>query len=184
MIFVCCACYTYLARDPLRSDVLMSNYYDNPSYISTPSNFYTNLFSRTKLTMAFPRNLLSHSTWRHLGLGLTTTVFGLGVLALVSPTIAGKSLGVEPATSEGHSINKKAMVFLGIRDVAVASTLFWFHSEGKTKEMGVLLLSWVLVCATDTWVAMQASNGWDTGIGTLLIGGAATAFIGAGLFQA
>ncbi|KAJ8111704.1 hypothetical protein OPT61_g5762 [Boeremia exigua] len=132
--------------------------------------------------MSFPGSLFSQSTWRHVGLGMTTTVFALGVLALVSPKAAGKSLGVVPVTPEGHEINKKSMVFLGIRDVAVASTLFWFHSEGKTKEMGVLFSSWVLVCVVDTWVATKA-NGFDKGIGTLCVGAALTAFVGLGLFQ-
>jgi hypothetical protein len=133
--------------------------------------------------MAFPNSLLSQSTWRHVGLGLTTTVFALGALALVSPTAAGSSLGVVPTTPEGHEINKKSMIFLGIRDVAVASTLFWFHYEGKTREMGALLSSWVLVCVADTWVATKGPNGWDKGIGTLCVGAAVTAFIGSGLFQ-
>jgi hypothetical protein len=67
--------------------------------------------------------------------------------------------------------------------VAVASTLFWFYFEGKTKEMGVLISSWVLVCVTDTWLAMKSSKGWDMGIGTLCVGAAITAFIGVGLLQ-
>ncbi|KAH6878789.1 hypothetical protein BKA58DRAFT_103086 [Alternaria rosae] len=133
--------------------------------------------------MAFPNSLLSQSTWRQVGLCLTTTVFALGALALVSPTAAGNSLGVVPTTPEGHEINEKSMIFLGIRDIAVASTLFWFYSEEKTKEMGVLLSSWVLVCVTDTWVATKGPGGWDKGIGTLCAGAAVTAFIGLGLFQ-
>ncbi|KAJ4988030.1 hypothetical protein SVAN01_06442 [Stagonosporopsis vannaccii] len=133
--------------------------------------------------MAFPGSLLSQPTWRQVGLGLTTTVFALGVLALVNPTTAGASLKVVPTTPEGQEINEKAMIFLGIRDVAVASTLFWFYSEGKTKEMGVLLSSWVLVCVTDTWLAMKSAGGWDTSIGALWLGAAFTAFTGVGLFQ-
>ena len=109
--------------------------------------------------MAFPASLLSKSTWHQVGLGLTTTVFALGALALLSPSAAGKSLGVIPTTPEGHEINEKSMIFLGIRDIAVASTLFWFYWEKKNKEMGVLLSSWVLVCVTDTWVATKGPNG-------------------------
>ena len=133
--------------------------------------------------MPFPNSLLNQSTWRHVGLGLTTVVFALGALAIVSPTTAAKSLGVVPTTPEGHEINEKSMTFLGIRDVAAASTLFWFYSEGKSKEMGALLSSWVLVCVVDTWVATKTSNGLDQGIITLCIGAVATAFIGLGLFQ-
>ncbi|KAK7178495.1 hypothetical protein PSPO01_15455 [Paraphaeosphaeria sporulosa] len=133
--------------------------------------------------MPFPTSLFSKSTWHHVGLGLTTTVFALGALAFVSPMAAGKSLGVVPTTPEGREINEKSMIFLGIRDVAVALTLFWLSSEGKTKEMGVLLSSWVLVCVTDTWVATKGPNGWNKGIGALCVGAAVTALIGLGLFQ-
>ncbi|KAH7094833.1 hypothetical protein FB567DRAFT_511192 [Paraphoma chrysanthemicola] len=134
-------------------------------------------------TMAFPHSLLSQSTWRNVGLGLTTVFFGLGVFGLVNPTAGGKSLGVIPTTPEGHSINAKGMAFLGIRDVAVASTLFWFYSTGKNKEMGALISSWVLVCVVDTWIAANGPNGVDGGIGALVFGSLVTAFAGVGLFQ-
>jgi hypothetical protein len=133
--------------------------------------------------MAFPHSLLSQSTWRQVGLGLTTTFFALGVLALVSPTTAAKSLGVIPTSPEGHEINEKSMIFLGIRDVAVASTLFWFYIEGKNKEMGALTSAWVLVSVIDTWVAANGPNGWDNGIWTLCAGTLVTAFVGLGLLQ-
>ncbi|KAF1959659.1 hypothetical protein CC80DRAFT_584288 [Byssothecium circinans] len=96
--------------------------------------------------MAFPNRLLTRSTWRHVGLGLATTVFALGALATLSPTVAADSLGVTPTTPEGRTITEKTMVLLGIRDVAVAATLISFHIEGKGKEMGVLTTAWTLVC--------------------------------------
>lgn len=133
--------------------------------------------------MAFPNSLLTHPTWRVLGLGLATAVFGLGALAIVAPPTAGESLGLIPTTQEGRSMTEKAMVFLGIRDVAVAGTLFWFYSERKEKEMGVLTTAWVLVCVTDTLVATQGPRGWDKGIWTLWGGAAVTAFVGLGLLQ-
>ncbi|KAF2828025.1 hypothetical protein CC86DRAFT_369190 [Ophiobolus disseminans] len=133
--------------------------------------------------MVFPNSLLSQSTWRHVGLGLTTIFFALGTFAIVSPNAAGRSLGVEPTTPKEHEINNKSMIFLGIRDVAATFALFWFYSEGKTKEMGVLLSSWVLVCLTDTWVATKGPNGLDGGIGVLVVGAAVFAFVGLGLAQ-
>ncbi|KAH7063738.1 hypothetical protein B0J12DRAFT_643915 [Macrophomina phaseolina] len=133
--------------------------------------------------MAFPNRLLSHSTWRLVGLGLTTTVFALGALALVSPPAAADSLGVVPTTQEGRAVNEKAMVFLGIRDVAAAVALFWFYHERKEKEMGVLISAWTLVCVADTLVATQGPRGWDKGVWTLWAGAGVVAFVGLGLLQ-
>lgn len=133
--------------------------------------------------MAFPHNILSQNSWRHVGLGLATTMLALGGLAIFAPATAGKSLGVIPTTSEGRAINEKSMIFLGIRDVAAASALLWFHYEGKEKEMGVLIAAWTLVCVTDTWVATQGPKGWDKGI-WLLCGGALIVVLGGlGLLQ-
>ncbi|OQE33078.1 hypothetical protein PENFLA_c001G10370 [Penicillium flavigenum] len=92
--------------------------------------------------MAFPNRLFTPSTWRFIGLGLSTTVLSLGGLAILSPSLAAGSLGVNPTTPEGRDITDKAMIFLGIRDVAVAGALFLFYSEGKEKEMGVILTAW------------------------------------------
>ncbi|RYN40895.1 hypothetical protein AA0112_g2816 [Alternaria arborescens] len=133
--------------------------------------------------MSFPNNLLSQSTWRQVGLGLTTMIFSLGTLAIVSPTTASKGLGVVPTSPEGYEINEKSMVFFGIRDVAAALTLFWFYSERKTKEMGALTMAWVLVCVADAWVAAWGPNGFDNGVWGLCGAGLAMSFIGAGLFQ-
>lgn len=133
--------------------------------------------------MAFPNRLLTHSTWRLVGLGLTTTIFALGALAILAPPVAAESLGVTPTTPEGRIITEKAMVFLGIRDLAAAAALFWFYREGKEKEMGVLTTAWALVCVTDTWVATQGPRGWDKGIWTLCGGAVVVSFVGMGLLQ-
>lgn len=133
--------------------------------------------------MAFPNRLLNPLTWRHVGLGLTTTVFALGSLAILAPPVAAESLGVIPTTPEGKSITEKAMIFLGIRDLAAAGALFWFFHEGKMEEMGVLTTAWTLVCVTDTWVATQGPRGWDKGIWTLCGGAVVVAFVGLGLLQ-
>ncbi|KAL1792949.1 hypothetical protein ACET3X_009456 [Alternaria dauci] len=127
--------------------------------------------------------LLSQPTWRTLGLSLTTTFLFLGTLSLARPLTASSALGVYPSSPDGHAINKKSMAFLGIRDVAVASSLFWFYAKGQTSEMGVVMTSWVLVCVTDTYIALEGlkekeDNG---GIVALVIGAAVTAVTGLGL---
>lgn len=131
--------------------------------------------------MAFPNRLLTHSTWRLVGLGISTTVFALGTLAILAPPVAAESLGVTPTTPEGRTITEKTMVFLGIRDVGAAAALFWFYREGKEKEMGVLTLAWALVCVTDTWVATQGPRGWDEGIWVLCAGAVVLTLAGLGL---
>lgn len=133
--------------------------------------------------MAFPNRLLTHSTWRLVGLSLTTIVFALGALAILAPPIAAESLGVKPTTPEGHNITEKAMKFLGVRDLAAAAALIWFYREGQEKEMGVLTTAWTLVCVADTWVATQGPNGWDKGVWTLCGGAVVVALVGIGLFQ-
>ncbi|KAJ8062338.1 hypothetical protein OCU04_008884 [Sclerotinia nivalis] len=133
--------------------------------------------------MAFPNRLLNQSTWRLAGLGLTTTIFALGAWGFIAPSAAADSLGVTPTTTEGDAITEKAMVFLGIRDVAVAATLFWFSRQGKMQEMGALTTAWTLVCVTDTWVATKGLRGWDKGIWTLCGGAVVVLFVGLGLLQ-
>jgi hypothetical protein len=134
--------------------------------------------------MAFPRRLLSHSTLRLIGLGLTTTVFSLGALCLFAPSVAADSLGVTPTSLEGHNITEKAMIFLGIRDLAVGIALFWFYRDRKEKEMGDLLTAWTTVCVVDTWVTTQGPKGWDKGVWGLCGGAAVVALGGLGLLQA
>lgn len=133
--------------------------------------------------MAFPNRLFTGSTWRFIGLGLTTTVFSLGVFSVVSPSDAASTLGVVPTTPEGHDIAKKAMIFLGIRDIAAGGALFWLHYEGNGKEMGAILTAWTAVCVVDTWVTILGPRGWDNGVWGLIGGAAVVAFGGLGLLQ-
>ena len=134
--------------------------------------------------MVFPNHLLSHSTWQRVGLGTSLLMFGLGAWALIAPSPAANSLGIEgAATEEGRKLTHKAMQFLGIRDVAVAVSLLWFHQERNSKAMGVLLTSWILVCVTDTWIAAHGVRGFDSGIWALCGGAAVMAFVGLGLLQ-
>jgi hypothetical protein len=133
--------------------------------------------------MPFPNSFLAAPTWHVVGLGLSATIFSLGALAILSPTVAAPSLSVEPTTPEGHAITEKAMIFLGIRDVAAAVALLRFWYDGKTREMGTLVSAWTLVCVVDTWVAMGAKESWDSGIWTLIVGGIVMAVGGVGMIQ-
>lgn len=133
--------------------------------------------------MSFPNSLLAPSTWRYLGLGLSTVVFCLGALAIGAPSTAGTALGATPTTKEGQAVNRKSMVFLGVRNIAVSVPLFWFYRERKLKEVGVLLASWTLVCLADIAVAIQGLQAGDSSVWTLWAGAAFCAFVGFGLAQ-
>ena len=134
--------------------------------------------------MALPNSLLEPSTWRLIGLSTTTLLFGLGSWPLVAPFSAADAIGVSyPSTKESQSITRKAMIFLGVRDVAAASVLAWFYCHDQLHEMGVLLLAWLPVVIADTSVAMMGPRGFDGGVWGLWVGAVVTAFIGAGLAQ-
>ncbi|KAL3442290.1 hypothetical protein BJX65DRAFT_312980 [Aspergillus insuetus] len=133
--------------------------------------------------MAFPNRLFARSTWRLIGLGLATTVFSLGTLCLVAPSTAAEALGVIPTTPEGRDFAEKAMILVGIRDLAVAAAMFWLSRHGKDKELGVLLTVWTAVCAFDTCVTIQGPKGWDKEVWALWGGAAVVLFGGLGLLQ-
>jgi hypothetical protein len=99
-------------------------------------------------------------------------------LDLLSPSVAAGSLGVNPTTPEGRDITEKAMIFLVIRDIAVAGALFWLYGEGNGKEMGVILTAWTAVFVVDTWVTTQGLRGWDKGVWGLCGWAAVVAFGG------
>ena len=125
--------------------------------------------------------LLSHSTRGRVGLGLSTVFLGLGTLSLFAPNAAADALNVRPTTPEGQTITKKAMGFLGVRDVAVAGSLLWFYRGNQLKEMGVLMSSWTLVCVVDTYIAAQDAGPEQKGMLQLYVGAVLVAATGWGL---
>ncbi|KAL2782386.1 hypothetical protein BJX66DRAFT_204712 [Aspergillus keveii] len=133
--------------------------------------------------MSFPNRLFARSTWRLIGLGLTTTVFSLGALCFAAPSTAAEALGIIPTTPEGRDIADKAMIFLGIRDLTVAAAMFWLSRQGKDTELGVLLTAWTAVCVVDTCVTIHGPRGWDKGVWGLWGGAAVVMFGGLGLLQ-
>ncbi|PIA91583.1 hypothetical protein CB0940_09453 [Cercospora beticola] len=134
--------------------------------------------------MTFPNHLLSRSTWRNLGLGTAYLILGLGTWPMIAPLSAAQSLGVVGLTTEeGEAMAIKGMRFLGIRDIAVAASLLWFHHESNQRAMGAILTAWILVCVTDTWIAAQGPRGFDGGVLGLCGGAVAIAFVGLGLAQ-
>lgn len=58
-------------------------------------------------------------------------------------------------------VTNKFMIYLGVRDMATAAALFWFHAQGKQQEMGVVVGTWALVATADAWFAAKGPKGWD-----------------------
>ncbi|PPJ57985.1 hypothetical protein CBER1_11759 [Cercospora berteroae] len=103
---------------------------------------------------------------------------------MLAPISAAEPLGIVGLTTEeGKAMTIKEMQFLGIRDIAVAAGLLWFHREKDQKAMGVILTAYTLVCVTDTWIAAQGPRGFDGGVLGLCGGAVAMAFVGLGLAQ-
>ncbi|KAI5206983.1 hypothetical protein E4T38_03533 [Aureobasidium subglaciale] len=119
--------------------------------------------------MALPTPLLQPSTWRTLG---------VSALFMISPLTGAASLGIHPSTPTEESINHKAMLFLGIRDISVAVPIVLYAMQGKNKEMGMLITAWTVVFGVDTWVA--GSEG--AAVGGLIGGTVFNLFVGLGLW--
>lgn len=63
-------------------------------------------------------------------------MFSVGVLAVFTQSVAANTLGGKPTTSEGRIMTERTMMVLGIRDLALATALFWFCRDDKEREMG------------------------------------------------
>ncbi|KAF2680861.1 hypothetical protein K458DRAFT_88720 [Lentithecium fluviatile CBS 122367] len=133
--------------------------------------------------MAFPNRLFVPPTWRLLGLGLATTILGLGAGAIIMPLTVARGLGVIPTTSEGRAVTERNMIFLGARDLSIGATLLWLYYERKHREMGMLATSGVIFYVADILVAAKGPRGWDAGVWGLTGAAAVATFIGLGLLQ-
>lgn len=113
--------------------------------------------------------ILEPSTWHVLGLSVAVSYIGLGILTYALPQTSGKILFDIPDTATGLS-NKKtdephlspdiaavtlALPLLGARDLTIATALFVFSWEGKTREMGTLILAGTILCVADVITVWQ-----------------------------
>lgn len=105
---------------------------------------------------------LQSSTWHSLGLSVAASYTGLGLLQCFVPQTTAKILFDIPTTETTPS--KKADVaranpdstvvalvtpLMGARDLTIAAALFAFSREGKTREMGTLILAGTILCVAD-----------------------------------
>lgn len=112
--------------------------------------------------------IMHTSTWHMLGLSVAFSYAGLGLLQCVLPRFAAKTLLDVGSPRGGGSSNNNSkrtdigtgrtpeeatvplvMPLLGARDLTIAAALFAFSWEGKTREMGTLILAGTILCVAD-----------------------------------
>lgn len=100
-------------------------------------------------------------TWRNMGLGVAVSFATFGLSGILFPRHAAESaFGItsasetEPKTKTAGSSSKSAAELLspliGVRDLAIASTLAMLYRRGLGWEMGFVIVSRTVFCAADT----------------------------------
>ena len=133
--------------------------------------------------MAFHNSQYKPSYWATVGLGFTTILFGLASYTAISPGGAADLFQIVPQTPLERVIADKAMYLLSVRDLAISAALFVFYRNRQLREMGVIITSWTLVFAVDTWIAAQGERDVDDVIVGLCIATGLVAFAGLGMWQ-
>ncbi|KAM0718785.1 hypothetical protein Q7P37_005856 [Cladosporium fusiforme] len=125
---------------------------------------------------------MPHSPLTHplLTLSIPTTFLTLGLFALTSPTTCATALGLRPHSQPlNNNSLQTAMRLLGARDLSIAVALFAFWRRGQQEEMGVLVLSAMLLCAADVGEVWRARrDGWAVAMG---VGAGVWGLVGGGL---
>ena len=95
--------------------------------------------------------------WRVLGLSVAAGYAGLGSFAIFMPIPAATEHGLrqEPATTESDKFVKKAMAWIGVRDLAFGAAITAFYYQEKPREMGTVILSGMILCAADVILVYQ-----------------------------
>ena len=85
--------------------------------------------------------------WRALGLSVAIGYVGLGSYAALVPIACADQHHLRSPTStpDSDKYTKRTMAWIGVRDVSIAAALFAFYAQDKAKEMGIVILSGVLL---------------------------------------
>lgn len=150
----------------------------------------------TSLTMG-----LHYPTWRQLGLSVAVGYTFLGTFAIVNPTFASELFNLHPkpstfkptaaekgtlsssrAVAKAHAdATSTSMILLGARDLSIGLALLTFYYNEDSKAMGTLILSGMVLCATDViWI--WKLRGWKCGM-AFATGALSWAVIGLGLLD-
>lgn len=103
---------------------------------------------------------LSTATWRCLGLGVAASYAGLGIFQSLQPLKASLGLYDIPKHVVSPQVDANQQVpylmnLIAARDMSIAAILFAFAYRGQTREMGIVILGGLIICAADTIAAWK-----------------------------
>ena len=144
---------------------------------------------------------LHSSTWRQLGLSVGIGYILLGTFAITNPSSAAELFNLHPKCADDSTRETKnevsnpvtsaqiahadsiatSMVLLGARDLSIGVALSTFHYKKDSEAMGTLILSGMILCATDViWI--WKLRGWEWGL-AFAAGATSWAVIGLGMLE-
>ncbi|KAL1907538.1 hypothetical protein Sste5344_006729 [Sporothrix stenoceras] len=100
-------------------------------------------------------------TWRNMGLGVAVSFATFGLSGILFPRHAAESafgITAEPKTASGSTRKSAAELLsplIGVRDLAIASTLAMLYQRRLGWEMGFVVVSRTVFCAADTVLITQ-----------------------------
>jgi hypothetical protein len=100
---------------------------------------------------------LKASTWTALGLGVAANYAVLGLAAFAAPQRTADLFGLDTAIAPADV--SVAMSLVAVRDLSFGAATFALGRAGRTREMGTVILSSLIVCAWDIYVAWRKGKG-------------------------
>ena len=106
------------------------------------------------------------NVWRALGLSVAAGYASLGSYAAFMPITCAAAHGLRPInnTLEGDKHLGDAMVWIGARDISMAAALFALYYQERPREMGIVILSGMIFCITDSVYVFQARRDLYSGM--------------------
>lgn len=104
--------------------------------------------------------MTSISAWNTLGLGVAATWAALGLVGVLRPTRSAEIFGVlSMHKADGTPDDTGIALLFGSRDFTIAAALFALYSAGRDEEMGTVILSSMIICVADIYLAWKSRRG-------------------------
>ncbi|KAH7161324.1 hypothetical protein EDB81DRAFT_784448 [Dactylonectria macrodidyma] len=124
--------------------------------------------------------MTSISAWNTLGLGVAATWAALGLVGVLRPTRSAEIFGVlSMHKADGTPDDTGIALLFGSRDFTIAAALFALYSAGRDEEMGTVILSSMIICVADIYLAWKSRRGSEMLLFT--VGASIWGIIGLGL---